>query len=68
MLTLTSRSLQGSGGGVRHSQNGDETVQCGPRARLVGLSESGTGAQGETWGMEKLKGKEFNTWAQEEAE
>lgn len=43
---LTSRSLQASA--RIGSQNGDETVQCGPRAWLVGMTVSGTGAQGET--------------------
>lgn len=51
------------------SQNGDETVECGPRARFVGLPVNGTGAQGETWGrQEELKGKESNSWAQDEEE
>lgn len=36
--------------GESDSQKGDETVECGPRARFVGRSVNGTGAQGETWG------------------
>lgn len=64
---LPSGSLWASG--ESDSQNGDETVECGPRARFVRLPVNGTGAQGETRGrQDELKRKESNSQAQDQAE